>query len=78
MISTVKVDIICSTDGDLVAKIVDGYPVYCNGIEYNCTVRTTLYTMLTDGSVRCSSCNRFRAQLRAMYSRYDKAKESTR
>ena len=67
-----------STDGDLVAQVVNGYPVYCNGIEYNCTVRTTSCAMLTDGSIRCFSCNKFRAQLRVMYSRHEKGKENTK
>lgn len=67
-----------STDGRVVACIFEGYPVDCDGIEYNCTVRTTACTMLTDGSIRCTSCKKFRAQLRAMYSRYDRTSETSK
>lgn len=65
-------------DGELVACIIEGYPICCDGIEYNSTVRTTACTMLTNGSIRCASCNKFRAQLRAMYSRYGRKTEGTR
>ena len=67
-----------SANSQLVAHVIEGYPVHCDGIEYNCTVRTATCTVLTDGSTRCTSCKKFRAQLRAMYSRYNKKLESTK
>ena len=70
MISDYKKEVMTTNDGDIVAQIVEGYPINCSGIEYNRTVRTTSCTMLvTDGSIRCSVCNKFRAQLRATHSR---------
>lgn len=66
-----------SKSGEVVANVIEGYNVYSDGREFNCTVRTTSCTMLINGT-RCSSCRKFRAQLRSMHSRYDKKKKSTR
>ena len=53
--------------GSLVAEVIQGFSVWYNGKVFNSTVRTTDCTLIV-GDGKCNICQKFRSNLRSMYS----------
>jgi len=64
-----------AADGETKAIIENGFPIVLNGATHTATVRNTDCDILIHGA-KCRSCHDYRAQLRAMYSRYKKQKST--
>ena len=61
--------------GSLVAEVIQGFSVWYNGKVFNSTVRTTDCTLIV-GDGKCNICQKFRSNLRSMYSRFLKKKKT--
>ena len=64
---------VISVSGEVAAQ-VDSYPVFYDGKDYACILRTAGCSMLGDGN----TCKKFRAQLRSMHSRHKKKGDENR